>query len=82
MHRRQEPHFSSQISSFSSKGASVNTVVQRTRGPYTGWIKRQFFPIQPNPAKRAMALWETEAQIRLLSMRLEAGIGITLYPAF
>ena len=34
-----------------SRGASVSTVAHRTRGPMSGVIKRQFFPIQPSPGQ-------------------------------
>ena len=46
-------HFPHGLSTMSPvvRGASVSTVAKRTRGPKASVSNRQFFPIQPSPAK-------------------------------
>jgi len=45
-----------------AKGASVSTVTSRTLEPNRGVTRRLLRPIQPNPARRAMALCGTWAR--------------------
>ena len=58
-----------------SNGAFVRTEAILSRGPNSGVISKQFFPIHPNPARLAATLCEnTASKLSLLSID-EAGIG-------
>jgi hypothetical protein len=74
-HFVQFPHLIGNCFTLFFVAASVNTVDQRTRGPCIGVIRRQLFPIQPNPLRFAASLCEKEAQILLSSTLSDADIG-------
>ena len=61
-------------------GASVRTLIQRMRGPYSGVTSRQFLPIQPSPARWAPSLCEKLPQSFSREARNAARMGKTRCP--